>query len=114
MIVQCVCCPVCCRIKINGEEISGNRCGRGYNYAKSLLEEEDDYVYGKIRIDSQMVSGLPVKTDKKVAKVYHQAILKEIFDNDIEPEKSQEQVKPEKEIENNFSSYVDSSDENNP
>lgn len=80
MIVQCVCCPVCCRIKINGEEISGNRCGRGYNYAKSLLEEEDDYVYGKIRIDSQMVSGLPVKTNKRVKKIYHQAVLKEIFD----------------------------------
>lgn len=79
MMVQCVCCPVCCRIKIDGEEISGNRCGRGYNYAKSLLQEEDDYVYGKIRIDSLMVSGLPVRTDKKVKKIYHQAILKEIF-----------------------------------
>lgn len=79
MIVRCVCCPVGCKIKIDGDEISGNRCGRGLNFARSLLEEEDDYVYGKVRLDSLMAGSLPVKTDKKVAKIYHQAILQEIL-----------------------------------
>jgi CxxC motif-containing protein len=59
-----------CEIQISDDDgnlqITGNRCGRGYQFVQKHLDEEQRIVTGRCLLSGGQMSRLPVSTNKKV------------------------------------------------
>jgi CxxC motif-containing protein len=71
----CIKCPRGCNLTINGEQITGNFCPRGIDYAKEEMTCPMRIVTALIKVDGKIV---PVKTSREVPKEKIEEVLKEI------------------------------------
>ncbi|MFA7376409.1 MAG: DUF1667 domain-containing protein [Acholeplasmataceae bacterium] len=68
--MTCVRCPIGCQLMIHDNEITGNRCKRGYEYARQELSCPKRLVTTTIKTTSKVNPRLPVKTDDMIEKKY--------------------------------------------
>ena len=64
----CVVCPWGCPLKVDGENISGYSCLKGYKYAKSEQTDPRRSISGTVRINGGESGVLPVKTSAPIPK----------------------------------------------
>jgi CxxC motif-containing protein len=62
----CIKCPRGCLLTINNEEITGNMCPRGIDYAKEELTRPMRIVTALVKVGDNLIA--PVKTNKEVPK----------------------------------------------
>jgi len=71
----CIKCPRGCRLNIVGDNITGNFCPRGIDYAKEEMSCPMRIVTALIKVNEQII---PVKTSREVPKSRIDDVLKEI------------------------------------
>ena len=71
----CIKCPRGCRLNIEGDQVTGNLCPRGLDYAKEEMTCPMRIVTALIKINNKVI---PVKTSKEVPKDKIDLLLKEI------------------------------------
>jgi len=71
----CIKCPRGCELNIDGENITGNACPRGIDYAREELTNPKRIVTYLVKTKDGIV---PVKTDIEVPKNMIEDVLKEI------------------------------------
>lgn len=64
----CIVCPVGCKLMVDGDIITGNRCPRGYQYALQEMKDPKRMVTSTVATNSTMRRRISVKTDKPIAK----------------------------------------------
>ncbi len=76
----CIICPRSCPITVDTETmvIKGNKCMRGRQYVNSELTEPRRTLTSTVRIESEKVMLLPVKTDRPIKKEDLFAAMKKI------------------------------------
>ena len=75
--ITCIVCPNGCEIEIDGENISGYSCKRGFEYAKEELFHPKRMVTSTIKI-SGTNDVCPVKTSVSIPKEKMFEVMKEI------------------------------------
>lgn len=68
--MTCIRCPIGCQLMIHDNEITGNRCKRGYEYARQELSCPKRLVTTTTKTTSKLTPRLPVKTDDMIEKKY--------------------------------------------
>ena len=85
----CISCPIGCRLELEDTDdqlkITGNKCPRGEIYAREEYLAPKRTVTSTCRIKSEVISRLPVKSDRPVLKGEIEAVLKEIYKLDVVP-----------------------------
>jgi CxxC motif-containing protein len=80
--VKCNICPVGCILEVNGSEtdinVTGNRCGRGMDYARKLISEESNILTGRCILLNGSMGRLPVVSSRPVPKDISDAVLEQI------------------------------------
>lgn len=71
----CIKCPRGCLLTVDGDNITGNMCPRGIDYAKEEQTNPMRIVTTLIKVNGKVV---PVKTNKEVPKSKINEVLKEI------------------------------------
>lgn len=71
----CIKCPRGCLLTVDGDNITGNMCPRGIDYAKEEQTNPMRIVTTLIKVNGKVV---PVKTTKEVPKSKINEVLKEI------------------------------------
>ena len=71
----CIKCPRGCNLEIQGDNVLGNLCPRGIDYAREEQTCPMRCVTALVKVDNSVV---PVKTDREVPKDKIQAVLDEI------------------------------------
>lgn len=71
----CIKCPRGCKLQVDGDNITGNLCPRGIDYAKEEQTNPVRIVTTLIRVGENIV---PVKTSKEVPKAKIDEVLNEI------------------------------------
>jgi len=71
--IVCVACPIGCEIDVqvaeNGElKISGNRCKRGYEYAKDEVTDPKRVLTMSVKVEDGEIELVSVKTDGVIPK----------------------------------------------
>ena len=76
----CIICPRSCPITVDTETmvVKGNRCIRGKQYVSSELIEPRRTLTTTVRIESEKVMLLPVKTDRPIKKENPLSAMKKI------------------------------------
>ena len=74
----CIVCPVGCHLVVDGDEISGNRCPRGLQYAIQESKDPKRVVTSTVATNSETKRRLAVKTDKPIAKPLVFLVIKEL------------------------------------
>lgn len=64
----CIVCPVGCKLMVDGDTITGNRCPRGYQYALQEIKDPKRMVTSTVATNSTIRRRISVKTDKPIAK----------------------------------------------
>ncbi len=64
----CIVCPVGCKLVVDGDQISGNRCPRGLAYALQEIKDPKRVVTTTVATNSPIKRRLAVKTDRPIAK----------------------------------------------
>lgn len=85
--MKCEICPVGCELTLDPsmpEKISGNRCGRGREFAEKKLRSEEMFVTGRICVLNGNMSHLPVVTSQQVSSSISGQILAALFDLEVE------------------------------
>ncbi|MBE5738335.1 MAG: DUF1667 domain-containing protein [Clostridiales bacterium] len=75
MKLVCIKCPRGCELDVDGENITGNFCPRGIDYAREELTCPMRTVTALVKVKDTVV---PVKTDKEVPKAQVFKVLEEI------------------------------------
>lgn len=80
--VTCSVCPMACEIDVtsHGRElhISGNRCGRGYQFAQKYIDKDEKVVTGRCLLAGGQMSRLPVSTNAKIPAELVREVLEAI------------------------------------
>ena len=76
----CIKCPRGCVLTVDEDNITGNMCPRGIDYAKEEQTNPMRIVTSLIKVDGKVV---PVKTSKEVPKAKIDAVVKEIAKIDV-------------------------------
>ena len=76
----CIKCPRGCVLTVDDDNITGNMCPRGIDYAKEEQTNPMRIVTSLIKVDGKIV---PVKTSKEVPKAKIDAVVKEIAKIDV-------------------------------
>lgn len=71
----CIKCPRGCELTISGENVTGNMCPRGVDYAKEETTNPKRIVTALVKLGDKVI---PVKTDKEVPKKLINDVLEEI------------------------------------
>ena len=71
----CIKCPRGCELVIDGNNVSGNMCPRGIDYAKEETTNPKRIITSLVKLGNRVV---PVKTDKEIPKKLIKDILEEI------------------------------------
>ena len=67
--IICIVCPRGCRLHINDElDVKGNFCKRGDVYGKAEVTNPTRIITSTVRIKSNLLSRLPIKTDRPIPK----------------------------------------------
>jgi len=74
----CIVCPVGCHLVVDGENITGNRCPRGFQYALQETRDPKRVVTSTVATNSEVKRRLSVKTDKAIAKPLVFEVIKEL------------------------------------
>ena len=77
----CIKCPRGCNLIVDGENISGNMCPKGIDYAKEEQTNPVRIVTTLIKVGSSVV---PVKTSCEVPKARIDDVLKEVSKINVE------------------------------
>lgn len=84
----CIVCPVGCKLMVDGDSITGNRCPRGLQYALQEIKNPKRMVTSTVATVSPAKRRLSVKTDRPIAKplVFEvmKVIRKVIVDHNVE------------------------------
>ena len=65
----CIVCPRGCHLHVDeNNNVTGNRCERGKAYAMQEAVDPKRTITSTVRINSQIESVLPVKTNKNISK----------------------------------------------
>lgn len=64
----CIVCPVGCKLMVDGDNITGNRCNRGFQYALQEIKDPKRVVTSTVKTNSLTHPRLSVKTDKPISK----------------------------------------------
>ncbi len=75
MNLVCIKCPRGCEITVDGENITGNFCPRGIDYAREEMSTPMRTVTALVKVLDKVV---PVKTDREIPKSEIFAVLEEI------------------------------------
>ncbi|HCO18292.1 MAG TPA: molybdopterin oxidoreductase [Tissierellales bacterium] len=80
--VKCNICPVGCMLEVGGSEtdinVTGNRCGRGIEYARKLISDESKILTGRCILLNGPMGRLPVVSSKPVPKDISDAVLEQV------------------------------------
>lgn len=76
-LMTCIRCPIGCQLMINDNEITGNRCKRGYEYATQELTCPKRNVTTTVLTTNLSKTRLPVKTDDMIEKKYVFLVIEE-------------------------------------
>ena len=78
--LTCISCPLGCKLSIDLEtlNVKGNNCNRGQVYAISEITDPKRIVTTTIKIQSKIISVLPVKTEKPIPKDMTKDIVKAV------------------------------------
>ena len=71
----CIKCPRGCKLLVDGDNISGNMCPRGIDYAKEEMTCPVRMVTALIKVSGKII---PVKTSREVPKDKIDDVLKQI------------------------------------
>lgn len=71
----CIKCPRGCLLTVDGDNVTGNMCPRGLDYAKEEQTNPMRIVTTLIKVDNMVI---PVKTSKEVPKAKINEVVKEI------------------------------------
>lgn len=71
----CIKCPRGCLLTVDGDNVTGNMCPRGLDYAKEEQTNPMRIVTTLIKVDNVVI---PVKTSKEVPKAKINEVVKEI------------------------------------
>ncbi len=74
----CIVCPVGCKLKVEGDTITGNRCPRGYQYALQEMKDPKRVVTSTVAIASDRKRRLSVKTDRPIAKALVYEVINQL------------------------------------
>ncbi len=76
----CISCPLGCKLSIDLDtlNVKGNNCNRGQAYAISEVTDPKRIVTTTVRIQSETIIVLPVKTEKPIPKNITKEIVKEV------------------------------------
>ena len=75
----CIVCPRGCHLKVDKEfNVTGNFCKRGDAYGKAEVTNPVRVITSTVKIDSLVISRLPVKTDKPIPKELIFDVMSEI------------------------------------
>ena len=77
----CICCPEGCRLQVDPDHdyaVTGNRCPRGETYGREEVISPVRIVTSTVRLTSEAVPRLPVKTDRPVPKSVMFQVMDEI------------------------------------
>lgn len=63
----CIVCPRGCKLKVDENlNVTGNFCNRGIDYGKSEVTNPTRIITSTVKINSNLISRLPVKTSKPI------------------------------------------------
>ena len=83
----CIVCPVGCKLFVDGDTITGNRCQRGFNYATQEIKDPKRVVTTTVATSRQDHPRLSVKTDKPISKPLMLEVVKVlrtiVIDHDV-------------------------------
>ena len=71
----CIKCPRGCELDIKGDNVSGNFCPKGIDYAREECTNPMRIVTSLVKVNGKVI---PVKTDKEVPKKLIKEVLLEI------------------------------------
>ena len=66
--LTCVVCPWGCELRVEGQNISGYSCLRGYRYALAEQIDPRRHISGSVRISGGLQNVVPVKTSAPLPK----------------------------------------------
>jgi len=79
----CIACPRGCHLKVDDDlNVTGNLCIRGETYGKSEVTNPVRIITSTVKIKSNLINRLPIKTDKPIPKDKIFDVMKII--NDLE------------------------------
>ena len=80
--IVCVACPIGCEISIldeNNINISGNKCDKGYTYAKEEIQNPSRILTTTVHIIGALHNRLPVRTSKPIPKAEIMSVMKKVY-----------------------------------
>jgi len=89
----CISCPIGCNLKVKiekGEDteniiVEGNKCPRGEVYGKEEILSPKRVVTATVKLNSNYLKRLPVKTDKPIEKQFISELLNRLYSIEIKP-----------------------------
>lgn len=77
-IITCIVCPNGCELTVDGNEISGNLCKKGIDFAVQEMNNPKRVVCSTLRTEIEGVPVVPCRTNKEVPKEKMFDVMREI------------------------------------
>lgn len=72
----CIMCPNSCLLHVEGQQVSGNRCKRGADYAIAELDHPQRTVTTTVRLKNAAYRRCPVKTSRPIPRELTEELMR--------------------------------------